>query len=291
MFSSFVKTAIKPLAHRTFFSIIRQDKCAVVTTFGKYSRTVAPGLMFYIPLIQRVTKLSTQVKTHSGSIHVRTNDQVMVTLKIDVNWRMPTETASVFLFNVDNNEKILDSFLNDESRTLVKTYELDSLMWAREELKSVICNKLAERTKDYGFHINEVIITDIIIPKELSDAMSAISTSLKQREAAVHYGEAEKVKIVKRAEADRAQMILQGEGIAGMRQKITEGYESSITGMAQRMGVSPEKLMEFVMNTMMLDAYKDLAQSKNTKMVFFPTSIKDAPFVYNDTIKELNTDR
>lgn len=280
-----IRLITKTYNKNQFFKIIRPDQCVVVTTLGKYSGTYGPGLKFYIPMIQRLKRLSTLIKTHKSEITIRTQDDVIVTLKLDVNWNMNKDDAETFLFKVDDSVVILDGFINDETRTLVKDYNLERLMNAREELKSVIQRSLSERTSEYGIRVKSVILTDIHIPKALSDAMASITTTKKEMEASRNKAEMEKIFTTKNAEAHRDQMILQGEGIAGMRQKIIDGYEHSIVEMSNRLGVDPKHVMEFITNTMMLDAYKELAKSTGSKTVFFPTTIKDPPFVWNSAMK------
>lgn len=269
-----------------FFKIIKQNKVGLLTTFGKYKKTLTPGINFYVPLVQQINLVSTETMDLKENINIRTKDDVLAKLGVGVIYNIKDPVT--FFFKVEDSKSILSGLLNRDVRTLVPSYTLEKLMSAREELQSNIGEKMSESMDKYGIGIQEVFISDIHIGEKLSEAMEMVLTAKKHRDAAVDEAEANKVRLVKEAEANRDRMELQGEGIAKMRQRIAEGYEEAVSQMAKALQVSPKDAMTFILNSMLMDSYKDLATSKNAKTIFYPTSIRDSPFVWNENQKSVD---
>ena len=80
----------------------------------------------------------------------------------------------------------------------------------------------------FGYYIVKTLITDITPAQKVRVAMNDIETSKRNRMAAVEKADAEKLMIVKRAEADAVSKYHQGEGIARQRKAIIDGMQNSV---------------------------------------------------------------
>lgn len=89
--------------------------------------------------------------------------------------------------------------------------------------------------------------------------------------ASVYKGEAEKVLLVKKAEAEAEAKYLGGVGVARQRQAITDGLRENILEFSNRVeGTSAKEVMDLIMITQYFDTLKDLGSSSKNTTVFIP---------------------
>merc|ERR1712003_554094 len=98
-----------------------------------------------------------------------------------------------------------------------------------------------------------------------------INKQKRLRDAAIMAAEAEKVKVVKAAEAAADAAQLQGEGIARQRRAIIEGLRDSITHGTQE-SLSTEKVSELLLVTQYFETLRDIAATSKAQTVFIPHS-------------------
>ena len=121
---------------------------------------------------------------------------------------------------------------------------------------------------EYGYKIIKALITDIDPDHKVKDAMNRINAAKRDREAAHEEGEAQKIMIVKEAEAEAESKRLSGEGIAQQRLEIVRGFKESVEDFKKSLDtVTHEEIMQFVLMTQYFDTIKDIgANSKNSSI-------------------------
>ena len=91
--------------------------------------------------------------------------------------------------------------------------------------------------------------------------------------AAASKGEAEKILVIKRAEAEAASKRLQGEGIANQRKAIMEGYQFSVEEFQKHVtGVPATEVMQMLLLTQYFDTLREFGTSTSTKVLLVPHS-------------------
>jgi len=88
------------------------------------------------------------------------------------------------------------------------------------------------------------------------------------KHAAKNEAEADYIRRVKEAEADRDRKILQGEGISGQRLAILKGYEQGVDDMVKATGLTSREIVKFVLETQRFDMLENIGSSSNAKTVF-----------------------
>merc|ERR1712054_482236 len=105
---------------------------------------------------------------------------------------------------------------------------------------------------------------------EVANAMNAINTQKRLREAALMSAEAEKHKVVKAAEAAADAQHLQGQGIARQRAAIIEGLKDSIcSGTDEKL--SSDKVSELLLVTQYFETLRDIGAQSKAQTVFIPS--------------------
>jgi regulator of protease activity HflC (stomatin/prohibitin superfamily) len=252
-----------------FFKFIKQGTVGLKTQFGKFKKELSPGLNWYVPFVQKIYLISTKTMINSKKIEVKTKDNIFAEVNVNVIYRC--KDAETYFFKVSDAALMMATLLEKELRGQAPDYSLEELYKSRSDIQDTTHKNLIATLNDKGLEIEQVYLTGITTSKEVTKALESVTISLRHRDAVVNDAESEKIKLIKEAEADSKRKVLQGEGIAGMRKAIIDGYEKSVKELASNLGVTPEKVMDFLLTSMYIDSYKDLATSKNSKIIVYPT--------------------
>merc|ERR1712097_30468 len=100
-------------------------------------------------------------------------------------------------------------------------------------------NMLAKSMEEFGYNIIQTLVTDIAPDHKVKTAMNEINAAQRARVAAQDRAEAEKIMVVKAAEADAEAKYLAGTGIARQRQAIINGLRESVVNFQKEVdGIS-----------------------------------------------------
>jgi regulator of protease activity HflC (stomatin/prohibitin superfamily) len=261
------------------FKIIPTSMTGVVQTFGKFSYTVRPGLNLFIPFIQKITPVSNRLQQRSVHLQVKTRDNVLTNLGIDIQFKVKAEDTQLSFFSLDDPVGQMDAFVKNEVRSRVPKMKLDELFESPDEISNAINEKLAPRMLTHGFTIENTLLTTIDPDASVMKAMNQINASERLKEAAKNEAEADYIKQVRHAEADRDRKRLQGEGISQQRQEIMKGYSAGVSDMSKNFGMDHRQIVEFVLRTQHLDTIENVGKSPNTKVIFLNHTAADNPLL------------
>jgi uncharacterized membrane protein YqiK len=175
----------------TAMRIADQWEKGVILRMGKFTGLKGPGLFFIIPIIDRVDNYIDQRLrvTDVRAEHTLTKDTVPVTVDAIVYWTVwDVEKAALEVQEYDNAVSYVSL---TGLRDTIGKHELADLLQNREKIADSLQQVLDEQTNPWGITCNSVGIKDIIIPNELSDAMSKRAQAERERQARVILGTAE----------------------------------------------------------------------------------------------------
>merc|ERR1711939_951674 len=160
--------------------------------------------------------------------------------------------------------------MGDVVRSEVPLRTLDEAYASKEEVATAVRSALQHEMKRYGYEIVNALVTDLQPDANVLKAMNQIEAQRRMRMAAQEKAEAEKILVVKAAEADAEAKELSGQGVARQRKAIVDGLKESVVQFNEGViGTSPADVMQLMMVTQYLDMLKDVGlQSKST--VFIP---------------------
>ena len=120
----------------------------------------------------------------------------------------------------------------------------------------------------FGYEIVNVLVTDIVPDAKVKSAMNDINAAQREQVAANARGEAEKILVVKKAEAEAESKALQGQGIANQRKAIIEGLQASIEPFQKVVGdASTSEVMQLVLVTQYFDTLKSIGERQDQHAV------------------------
>jgi regulator of protease activity HflC (stomatin/prohibitin superfamily) len=254
--------------------MVRQQTFAVIERWGKFNKSVGPGLHLKVPIMDKVAgRVSIRVQELNVSIKTKTNDNVFVDLLIAVQYFVDGEDKVWDAFyRLTNPQTQMESWIFDNVRAKVPGMTLDSVFENKEEIAKEIEDSLSARLSEYGYKLVRALVNDIQPDKGVADAMNEINRQQRLRVAAEHEGEAKKIIVIKEAEADARSKELSGEGIAKQRIAIVAGLRESVKDASDALGVDPEAVMTLVLMTQYYDMLTDVGRNSRTNTIMLPHS-------------------
>jgi regulator of protease activity HflC (stomatin/prohibitin superfamily) len=255
----------------TFFTVEQQSR-AIIERFGRYVRTAAPGLNVKIPLIDGIAqRVSLRVQQLPVEVETKTLDNVFVKLFVAVQYRVVEGQEADSYYKLQNHVDQITSYVLDVVRAKVPKMNLDEVFEKKDEVGTSVKTELDASMKIYGFEIPNALVTDVNPADNVKAAMNEIQTQQRLQVAAAAKGEANKILIVKNAEAEAESKRLQGEGIAKQRRAIVDGLRESIAAFTDKIGdVTAPEVLKLVLMTQYFDTMKEIGVSSGSKVILMP---------------------
>ena len=256
------------------FFTVEQQSAYIIERFGKFVRVAEPGLNFKIPFIETIAgRVSLRLMQLDVEVETKTLDDVFIHIINSIQFRIiPTKVYEAFYVLEDVRGQI-QSFIFDVVRARVPKIKLDDVFSKKDEIADSVREELQEMMGEFGYDIIKALVTDIDPDKKVKSAMNEINEAQRLRLAATERGEAEKIIKVKFAEAEAESHILQGQGIAGQRKAIIEGFRESLTDFQKDVqGVDTKDVMSLILSAQYFDTLKDMGRNSNMNSIMIPHS-------------------
>ncbi|MGD0293885.1 MAG: SPFH domain-containing protein [Terracidiphilus sp.] len=262
------------------FFTVNTAQVAVITRFGKFLRVADPGLNWKLPFFDTVAGVvSLRVNQISLTMETKTKDNVFVTIPISVQNRVRPEKVFDAYYKLSDPTAQIQSYVEQVILGHVPGMTLDEVFASQSSIAAAVKQELDADMATFGFEIVNVLVTDIIPDQKVKSAMNDINAAQREQVAANARGEAEKILVVKKAEAEAESKALQGQGIANQRKAIIEGLRSSIEQFQQAVeGTSSREVMQLVLVTQYFDTLKSIGESDKTNTLFLshtPGAVKE----------------
>ncbi len=262
------------------FFTVNTAQVAVITRFGKFLRVAEPGLNWKWPFIDSVTgRISLRVNQITLTMETKTKDNVFVTIPISVQNRVRPEKAFDAFYKLSDPAQQIKSYVEQVILGHVPGMTLDEVFASQSGIAAAVKKELDVDMAGFGYEIVNVLVTDIVPDAKVKSAMNDINAAQREQVAANARGEAEKILVVKKAEAEAESKALQGQGIANQRKAIIEGLQGSIEQFQKVVaGASTSEVMQLVLVTQYFDTIKSIGESDKTNTLFLshsPGAVKE----------------
>jgi regulator of protease activity HflC (stomatin/prohibitin superfamily) len=278
-FIAFLLFVALVLIFGSFFTV-NTAEVAVITRFGKFRRAAEPGLNWKVPLIDSVAgRVSLRVNQINLTMETKTKDNVFVTIPISVQNRVRPEKVYDAFYRLSNPAQQIQSYVEQVILGHVPGMTLDEVFASQSGIAAAVKQELDADMATFGFEIVNVLVTDIVPDAKVKSAMNDINAAQREQVAANARGEAEKILVVKKAEAEAESKALQGQGIANQRKAIIEGLRGSIEQFRSTVAdVTTAEVMQMVMVTQYFDTIKSIGELDKTNTLFLshsPAAVRD----------------
>ncbi|KDD76346.1 hypothetical protein H632_c259p1 [Helicosporidium sp. ATCC 50920] len=252
-----------------------ESSVAMIEQFGKFVKVAQPGFnCVWCCLGQRVAgKLSLRIQQLDVRCETKSKDNVFLDIVVSVQYLVQKESLFDAFYKLTDSRAQITSYVYDEIRAQVPKMDLDDVFTAKEEIALAVKTELAKSMAGFGYAVIQTLITDIEPAAKVKAAMNEINAAQRMRLAAYQQSEADKIRIVKAAEADAEAKYLAGQGIARQRQAIIAGLRESVTSFQDGVNdVSSRDVMELLLITQYFDTLKEAASNGRTNTIFLDHS-------------------
>tara|TARA_B100001287_G_scaffold261698_1_gene250967 strand:- start:999 stop:1907 length:909 start_codon:yes stop_codon:yes gene_type:complete len=252
--------------------IIPERQSWVIQRLGKFNRISQPGFKLKIPIIESIaSKENLKIQQLDVDVETKTLDDVFVILKISVQYRIITSKVYEAFYELDDPHGQIASYIFDEVRAEVPKLSLDDVFGKKDDVALAVKDNISSQMEKYGYKIVKTLITDINPDELVKASMNKINAAMRDKEAAAQEAEGEKIRIVKRAEAEADSKRLSGEGIAQQRLEIVRGFKESVEDFQKALqDVDPQEIMQFVLMTQYFDTLTAIGANENNNTVMVP---------------------
>jgi regulator of protease activity HflC (stomatin/prohibitin superfamily) len=256
------------------FFTVNTAQVAVITRFGKFLRVAEPGLNWKVPYFDTVAGLvSLRVNQITLTMETKTKDNVFVTIPISVQNRVRPEKVYDAYYKLSDPVAQIKSYVEQVILGHVPGMTLDEVFASQSSIAAAVKMELDADMAAFGYEIVNVLVTDIVPDAKVKSAMNDINAAQREQVAASARGEADKILVVKKAEAEAESKALQGQGIANQRKAIIEGLQTSVEQFQKAVeGATSKEVMQLVLVTQYFDTLKSIGESDKTNTLFLSHS-------------------
>jgi regulator of protease activity HflC (stomatin/prohibitin superfamily) len=254
--------------------VIPQARAGVVERFGRYSRTLQPGLTIVVPFIDRVRPLidlREQVVTFPPQ-PVITEDNVSVGIDTVLYFTITDPKSASY--EVANPLQAIEQLTVTTLRNIVGDLTLEETLTSRDQVNTRLRLVLDERTGKWGIRINGVEIKSIDPPSSIQEAMEKQMRAERDRRAAILNAEGVKQSQILTAEGEKQSAVLKAEGARQAAILRAEGEAKAIDTVfrAIHAGDPDPKLLSY----QYLQMLPQLAKGEANKIWVIPSEFTQA---------------
>lgn len=263
---------------------VKQQTNAIIERFGKFHSVRSAGLQLKIPLFDQVSgRVSLRITQLDVIVETKTKDDVFVHLKISVQFQILQDRVYDAFYKLQNPHEQITAFMFDVVRAEVPKMILDDVFEKKDDIAHAIQRELKDAMSNYGYDIVKALVTDIDPDQKVKDAMNRINAAEREKIAAQHEGDAQRILIVERAKAEAESKRLQGRGIADQRREIARGLEESVD-VLNRVGINSQEASALIVVTQHYDTLQSIGEHVNSNLILLPNSPQAGSDMLNNMV-------
>ncbi|PCG85386.1 hypothetical protein CIB93_14570 [Streptomyces sp. WZ.A104] len=192
--------------------IVPQARRYNIERFGRYRRTLQPGLNFVMPVADRVnTKLDVREQVYSSDPKpVITEDNLVVNIDTVLYYQITDPRAAAY--EVADYLQAIDQLTVTTLRNVIGSMDLEGTLTSREEINARLRAVLDDATGKWGIRVNRVEIKAIDPPNTIKEAMEKQMRAERDKRAAILHAEGERQAKILTAEGTKQKDILEAQG-------------------------------------------------------------------------------
>ena len=225
--------------------IVHQFEKALVERFGRYSKTVDPGLRIIIPFIEVIRRVDMREQVVDvPPQEVITKDNVVVTVDAVVYYQA-TDPVKL-MYNVANFILAATKLAQTNLRNVIGDIDLDAALTSRELINVQLREILDEATDVWGTRVVRVELQRIDPPADVTEAMHRQMKAERVRRAVVTEAEGDKRSAILQAEGTKESNILEAEGQAEAIRRVAEAERYQLETVAEGEGRAIERVFQAI---------------------------------------------
>jgi regulator of protease activity HflC (stomatin/prohibitin superfamily) len=260
--------------------IVPQGREFTVERFGRYVRTLRPGINILTPFIEtvraRINMMEQVLDVPRQEVITKDN----VTVQVDAIVFIQVMDAASAAYRVTNLDYAITQLSMTNLRTVVGNMELDEVLSQRDQINSRLLAVIDEATSPWGVKVARIEIKDLLPPPDITNAMARQMKAERERRAVITEADGEKQAAIARAEGAKQAAILEAEGRREAAFRDSEARERSAEAEAEATRMVSEAIAKGDVNAInyfiaqrYVDAFAKLAESPQQRTVIVPAEM------------------
>jgi regulator of protease activity HflC (stomatin/prohibitin superfamily) len=248
-----------------------------VQRFGRYSRTLKPGITVLTPFVEsigrRVSMMEQVLPVPQQEVITKDN----VGVQVDAIVFIQVMDAAAAAYRVANLNGAITQLTMTNLRTVVGSMELDEVLSQRDHINTRLLAVIDEATSPWGVKVARIEIKDLQPPPDITNAMTRQMKAERERRAVITEAEGEKQAAITRAEGAKQSAILQAEGRREAAFRDAEARERAAAAEAQATKVVSDAIESGSVNALnyfvaqkYVEAFGKLADANQQRTVIVP---------------------
>ncbi|HML43689.1 MULTISPECIES: SPFH domain-containing protein [Hyphomicrobium] len=257
--------------------VVPQGFHYTVESFGRFTRTLHPGLHFLVPVVERVghhVNVKEQV-IDIPSQDVITRDNAMV--RVDGVAFFQVLNAAKSAYEVDNLENAIVNLTMTNIRTVMGSMDLDELLSNRDQINAKLLHVVDAATEAWGVKVTRIEIKDIAPPRDLIDAMARQMKAEREKRAQILESEGLRAAAILKAEGEKQAVVLEAEGRreaafkdAEARERAAEAEAKATELVSSAIASGNVQAINYFVANNYVKALESLAKAPNQKVILMP---------------------
>jgi regulator of protease activity HflC (stomatin/prohibitin superfamily) len=261
----------------TMVKSVPQGENWTVERFGRYVRTLNPGLRFLLPLVDRVGTRINMMETvlDIERQEVITRDNAMVVADAVAFYQVVD--AAKAAYEVRDLEQALRNISQTNIRAVLGSMDLDEALSNRDSINTRLLSVIDNASTPWGVKVTRVEIRDLAPPPDISEAMARQMKAERLKRAEILTAEGQKQSAILKAEGEREAQIREAEGRreaafldAEARERAAEAEAKATTMVSQAIAAGDIQAVNYFVAQKYTEALRDIAASPSAKTVMIP---------------------
>jgi len=260
--------------------IVPQGREFTVERFGRYTRTLSPGIAFLTPFVEGVGR---RVNMMEQVLDVPQQDVITkdnVSVRVDAIVFIQVMDAGQAAYRVDNLNFAITQLSQTNLRTVVGSMDLDEVLSQRDQINTRLLSTIDHATNPWGVKVTRIEIKDLVPPPDITNAMARQMKAERERRALITEADGDRQAAVTRAEGAKQAAILEAEGRkeaafrdAEARERSADAEAKATTAVSEAIAKGDVNAINYFIAQKYVEAFGELARSPQQKTVIIPADM------------------